>query len=31
MNEKAVNVADKPEKKRKKIGKYDVNTTSSSF
>ena len=24
MNEKAVNVADKPEKKRKKIGKYDV-------
>ena len=24
MNEKPVNVADKPEKKRKKIGKYDV-------
>ena len=24
MNEKAVNMADKPEKKRKKIGKYDV-------
>ena len=24
MNEKAVNMADKPEKKRKKIGKYDI-------